>query len=158
MQDINSVPLITRREIEARIAVPLIRAFMQKFGRKPALEVAGEVIRALSIEAGEMLRSIAEGDGLEDFQKALAVAGQGGALKYEIVEAAPDKIAVNFTRCKFAEMYRSLGMEEFGYILSCGRDASIAEGFNPNIRFSRTQTIMEGADHCDFRYEIKDET
>jgi hypothetical protein len=26
------------------------------------------------------------------------------------------------------------------------------EGFNPEIELRRTQTIMEGAEHCDFRY------
>lgn len=28
------------------------------------------------------------------------------------------------------------------------------DGFNPDIAFSRTQTIMEGATHCDFRYRM----
>lgn len=28
------------------------------------------------------------------------------------------------------------------------------EGFNPAIGFARTQTILGGASHCDFRYRI----
>ncbi|WP_426411377.1 L-2-amino-thiazoline-4-carboxylic acid hydrolase [Bradyrhizobium ganzhouense] len=31
-------------------------------------------------------------------------------------------------------------------------DFATAEGFGPDIRFTRTQTIMQGADHCNFRY------
>jgi len=28
----------------------------------------------------------------------------------------------------------------------------MAEGFGPEIKLTRTQTIMQGASHCDFRY------
>jgi len=28
----------------------------------------------------------------------------------------------------------------------------MAEGFGPDIGLTRTQTIMQGASHCDFRY------
>jgi hypothetical protein len=31
----------------------------------------------------------------------------------------------------------------------------MVEGFNPKIKLERTQTIMEGADHCDFRYTLE---
>ena len=27
-------------------------------------------------------------------------------------------------------------------------------GFNPEIKFERTQTIMQGAAHCDFRLSL----
>ena len=47
---------------------------------------------------------------------------------------------------------RRLGLEDLGPILSCGRDGAMIEGFNPAIAFTRTQTIMQGAPHCDFRY------
>jgi hypothetical protein len=30
---------------------------------------------------------------------------------------------------------------------------AVAEGFDPDIKFTRTQTIMQGASHCDFRYK-----
>jgi hypothetical protein len=49
-------------------------------------------------------------------------------------------------------MYRSLGIAEVGALLSCNRDFSLVEGFNPDIALTRTQTIMQGASHCDFRF------
>ena len=49
-------------------------------------------------------------------------------------------------------MYTRLGLAELGGLLSCARDAAMIDGFNPEIAFTRTQTIMEGATHCDFRY------
>jgi hypothetical protein len=42
-----------------------------------------------------------------------------------------------------------------GALLSCNRDFSLVEGFNPAVKLTRTQTVMEGASHCDFRFELR---
>jgi len=52
-------------------------------------------------------------------------------------------------------MYHRLGLADLGPVLSCSRDGRMIEGFNPGIAFTRTQTIMEGATHCDFRYRVQ---
>jgi hypothetical protein len=52
-------------------------------------------------------------------------------------------------------MYHRLGLADLGPLLSCGRDGAMIEGFNPDIAFTRTQTIMQGAPFCNFRYELK---
>ena len=41
---------------------------------------------------------------------------------------------------------------DLGAVLSCNRDYSLIEGFNPEIELVRTQTIMQGAPCCTFRY------
>ena len=64
-------------------------------------------------------------------------------------------MSFNVTRCRYAEMYRELGMADLGGIFSCGRDGALSTGFNSRIKLARTQTIMEGASHCDFRYTIE---
>jgi hypothetical protein len=51
-------------------------------------------------------------------------------------------------------MYKELEIQDYGTLLSCERDAAQIAGFNPKIRFTRTQTIMSGAPYCDFRYEL----
>jgi hypothetical protein len=68
------------------------------------------------------------------------------------------EFSFNVTRCRYAEMYRALGLEDLGATLSCNRDAALIEGFNPNIELSRTQTIMQGAAFCNFRYRLKRDT
>jgi hypothetical protein len=155
--DINSVPIIVRREIEALIAAPLIKSFIEKFGREPALEAAEEVIKSLAHGAGKFLQGVAGGKGMEHLQKVLPLFSQGGALEFEVIRATAAEVAVNVTRCKYAEMYREHGLEEFGALLSCGRDFALMEAFNPKIRFTRTQTIMEGAAFCDFRFSVEEE-
>jgi len=155
MQDINSVPIIIRREIEALIAAPLIKTFIDRFGREPALEATQKVIKSLAGQAGKLLQMVAGGNGMEHLQKILPLFGQGGALEFDVLEATPAKASINVTRCKYAEMYREHGLEEFGVLLSCSRDFALMEGFNPEIRFTRTQTIMEGAPFCDFRFSLE---
>ena len=156
-EDIGSVSMLARREIEALIAAPLIGAFMEEFGRERTLEVARKVIKSLAIESGKMMSTFAGGSSLEHLAKVTPMFSMGGALEIETVAVTPEKIAINVTRCRYAEMYKEHGMEEFGYLLSCGRDFALMEGFNPRIKFIRTQTIMEGADFCDFRFTIKEE-
>jgi L-2-amino-thiazoline-4-carboxylic acid hydrolase-like protein len=44
-------------------------------------------------------------------------------------------------------------------LLTCSADFSHAEGFGADVQLTRTQTIMQGASHCDFRYALeKNET
>ena len=48
-----------------------------------------------------------------------------------------------------------MGLCEIGHILSGTRDGDFCIGFQPDIELERSQTIMQGADHCDFRYRMK---
>jgi hypothetical protein len=62
------------------------------------------------------------------------------------------KIERNVTRCRYTELYEKMGLLQLGVIFSCGRDFALIKGFNEKIILKRTQTIMEGAPYCDFRY------
>ena len=67
---------------------------------------------------------------------------------------SPNKLDFNVKRCRYAEMYREMGIGEIGDLLSCQRDGDFCIGYNAEIEFRRTQTIMGGASHCDFRYSL----
>jgi len=77
------------------------------------------------------------------------------ALQIDFLEQSDDQLDFNVTRCRYAEMYREMGLADIGDILSCGRDGSFCDGYNPDIELKRTQTIMQGASHCDFRYKAR---
>ncbi len=79
---------------------------------------------------------------------------RGGALEIDIREQTPERLSFNVTRCRYAEMYRALGLADLGSSLSCQRDYALVQGFNPAIGLTRTQTIMEGAPYCDFRFRV----
>jgi hypothetical protein len=74
------------------------------------------------------------------------------ALDYKIVELSQYAFGIDVTGCRYADFYKELGEPELGFLLVCTADFSVAEGFGPDIKLTRTQTIMQGASHCDFRY------
>jgi hypothetical protein len=84
---------------------------------------------------------------------------EGEALDYAVVKAAPDSFDVNVTRCRYAEFYKKIGAPELGFLLVCSADFDMAQGFGgagaPGVELTRTQTVMQGASHCDFRYTLK---
>jgi hypothetical protein len=147
-----SMTLLEQREVEARVIGPLVRGFAAEIGLEKALEVVRKVITGLAREGGADLARRLGGASLEAFAGALDLWSAGGALEIEVLERTPERLSFNVTRCKYAEMYRALGLADLGGSLSCVRDHALIEGFNPDVTLTRTQTIMEGASHCDFRF------
>jgi hypothetical protein len=76
----------------------------------------------------------------------------GGALDVQYVSESDDHLDFNVTRCKYAEFYKELGLSDLGYRLHCNRDHAMIVGFNDELSLSRSQTIMEGAACCDFKF------
>ncbi len=148
------LPLLQQREIEARIVGPLIRAFAEEVGRERALEIVAGVIRDLARESGAELARLLGERTLEAFAQSLDRWRENGALEIDLLEQSPRRLSFNVTRCRYAEMYRTLGLAELGASLSCQRDFALAQGFNPAIELTRTQTIMGGAPFCDFRFHL----
>ena len=160
----EQVGVLRRREIEARILKPFVAALGERFGDAEVKEVLTGVVRAAARESGAAMgaqteqdptvRDLTESD-LTAFAKAWEPWFRGGALEIDELERTPDTWSFNVTRCRYAELYRLLGMTELGATLSCNRDAALIEGFDPKVTFERTQTLMAGASHCDFRYSKK---
>ncbi|OHD27364.1 MAG: hypothetical protein A2086_17365 [Spirochaetes bacterium GWD1_27_9] len=67
-------------------------------------------------------------------------------------ERIGNTVKMNVTYCPIAEMARKLGQEKWGFKCYCCDDYSIVKGFNPNITFNRTKTLMEGHDCCNHTY------
>ena len=78
----------------------------------------------------------------------------GGALETQVVEENGTDYVYKVTRCRYAEMYREMGLAEIGFLLSCNHYGTFVDGYDPRIRLQRTQTIMQGAGHCDFHYRM----
>jgi hypothetical protein len=149
---LNAVGVLTRREIEARILAPVIDALGQEFGRDRVVDIVREVVVGLAREQGRAMAAARGDSSLTSFAATLEPWTRGQALTMDVQEATDEHLAFDVTRCRYAEMYRALGIPELGAVLSCNRDAALIEGFNPEVGFTRTQTIMGGASHCDFRY------
>ena len=74
----------------------------------------------------------------------------GDALEYDIIASTDDSFDMNVTSCRYAEMMDKLGARDIGHLLVCGGDFAAAKRIG--MELTRTQTRMQGASHCDFRY------
>lgn len=154
---LNSIGVLTRREIEARVLEPILEAMVEEFGDRARVEgVAAKTIKQIARDQGDQLARSLGGRSLPHFRESMKYWIQDNALEIDVLELNEERFDFNVTRCRYAEMYRDLGMQEKGALLSCNRDFALIEGFDPDTELTRTQTIMQGASHCDFRYRKKD--
>ena len=149
----TDLPILEQRRIEANIIKPIYDEMVEQLGAEKARAILSAAITRDSIAQGQ---AYAEGENgettLEGFHNLLPQWKANGALEVEMLAENAGQVHYNVTRCVYAEMYNEMGMAEIGHILSCGRDGTFCTGYNPNIKLDRTQTIMQGASHCDFRY------
>jgi hypothetical protein len=154
--DLSQIGILARREIEARILAPVVKELFRELGRERTLAIVEPIIISLAREAGSQLGKIVGGNSLDHFMKGFPMWTREDPLMVQVLEQNAKKVSFNVTRCRYAEMYRELGIGDLGVLLSCNRDGALIQGFNPKIKFTRTQTIMEGAPLCDFRFEMKE--
>ncbi len=150
------IGVLTRREVEARILAPVINALGDHFGRDEVIEVVKETIIKVAQEQGADLAQAMGGSDSGAFMDSLQFWTQDDALQIEVLENSNQFLHFNVNRCRYSEMYRALGIPELGAVFSCNRDYALIDGFNPDAKLKRTQTLMEGATHCDFRYTFPD--
>jgi len=150
----NTVGLLNRREIEARVLAPLLSALGEEYDRERVWEITRKAIQEIAREQGAQLANGVKANDLEHFAATQETWKKDNAIQTEVLELTHKKFSFNVFRCRYAEMYQHLGVPELGKMLSCYRDFAFIEGFNPNIHLTRTQTIMEGSDICDFCFEM----
>ena len=152
----TDLPIIELRRIEANVIKPLYEEMVAEVGTAAAQKIIGNAIRKAAIAQA---RTFAERDGpdrdMRSFQDLYGLWTKGGALETEVLEATDETYHFNVTRCRYAEMYKEMGLGEIGHLLSCNRDGSFCEGYSDKITMQRGQTIMSGASHCDFRYRYE---
>lgn len=150
------IPLIEHVKIQAQVLVPLVKAFQAELGEERANGIIRKALGDLYRKYGERWWRAQGARNLgENVASAFEMFAAGDALKYEVVKKMPDAIEINVTECRYAAFYKGIGAPELGFLLTCSADFSYAEGFGADVQLSRTQTIMQGASHCDFRYALK---
>ena len=150
------IPVIEQVKIQAQVLVPLVKLLRAELGE----ERANTIVRAA---LADLYRKLGEkwwrGQGAPDLGEAMASAfdtfAAADALNYEVLRRTPASFDINVTRCRYAEFYKKIGAPELGFLLVCSADFAMVEGFGPDAQLTRTQTIMQGASHCDFRYALK---
>jgi hypothetical protein len=149
----TDLPILTRRRIEAAFAKGVYEEMQAELGEATARRILGNAVTRLARAGAAALAEAAGGaPGLDGFRAILPAWTAEDALAIEVVQSTPTAFDFNVHRCRYAEMYRAMGMADLGGLLSCNRDGAFCEGFDAKLTLTRTQTLMQGASHCDFRY------
>ena len=148
MAEEPKLTLLERTKLQAEVLVPLVRAMEDEIGREQAHRL---VRRALGGRVRESIRAATPpGRSRDTVEWALRISKAGDAQDHDRLDGAADEINVDVTRCEYAEFFDQLGEPELGFLLVCSLDYDIADG--AGVTLERSQTIMQGSDHCDFRF------
>lgn len=149
----EGLSMLEKRKIEAEILKEVYETLKASHGEAVARTTVEESVRRSAIEQARQFAAAAPGGtSLKAFQDVMPLWTKGGALEIEVKEQSADTFAFNVVRCRYAESYKAMGLGEIGHLLSCNRDGAFCEGYDPKLKLERTQTIMQGASHCNFRY------
>ncbi len=144
------------REIQSPLVASILAGFISEFGFDKAMEVASAAIQRDAINVGKTMAGKFGGTTIKELHRVISeVWAEENAIVFSILEETDRRLSFNVTRCLYAELYDRLGLKEFGFCLSCNRDEPLIKGFNPRMKLTRTQTIMQGADVCDFRIYLE---
>jgi hypothetical protein len=122
------IPLLEKTKIQAQVLVPLVKALRAELGEARADAIVRKAL-------GEQFRRYGEKFWQRQGERNLG-----------------DKLANAFDGFAAGD---ALDEPELGFLLVCGSDFPMTEGFGAPVELKRTQTIMQGASHCDFRYALK---
>lgn len=127
----------------------LLEKYQREFGKRAdqrVLEIIAENTKALWADIAKER----DDNGIQGILDTLwkSFGEVGGEFTIERTE---NSVQIHCTRCPMAETYREIGKPEFGLIFHCSTDPHIVAGFNPDMEFKRTKTLMTD-DFCDHYY------
>ena len=147
------VPTIEQAKIQARVLVPLVKALQAELGEERANALVRKALGDTYRSLGEKWWRARKSEGIgEAMAAAFAGYANAGALDYQVRDKTEATFDVDITGCRYAQFYKEMGAPELGFLLVCSMDFPFAEGIGPDVKLTRTQTIMQGATHCNFRY------
>jgi hypothetical protein len=148
--------MLDKRRIEAEILKEVYETLKESHGEEVARKTIAESVRRSAIEQARQFASAAPGGpSLRAFKDVMPLWTKGGALEIEVQEQSDTTFTFNVVRCRYAETYKAMGLAEIGGLLSCNRDGAFCECYDPKLKLERSQTIMQGASHCDFKSTYK---
>jgi hypothetical protein len=150
----TELPVLLKRRLQAEVIGPIHAEMVAALGKAQADAILDAAIRKAAIAEGQSFAAKAPNGktSMADFIKLYELWTAGGALEIEVLEATDQSFSFDVTRCRYAETYRGMGLAEVGHLMSCNRDGTFCEGYDPNIKLEREHTIMAGAPRCTFRY------
>jgi len=152
-----NVSLLDQVKMQAQVLVPVLKALRAELGEERANRIVIGALRARSRDVYLRIGAAMPGTPREKWaaMTADAVPRIGTDIEMQVLKVESAAMEFNVTGCRYAEFFRQLGEPELGAVLLCEGDDHVVEVGAPEVELTRTQTIMKGGSHCDFRYKMK---
>ena len=149
----SEIPTLTKRKLQAQVIGPIFAEMVEQIGEERAVLILDAAIRKAAVAEGQYFAQKVGGQtSMADFIQLYENWTSDGALEMKVLEATDTVFNFDITRCQYAESYKEMGLGKIGHLMSCNRDGTFCQGYDPNISLERQQTIMAGASCCTFRY------
>ena len=153
----TELPTIVKRRLQAQVIGPIHAEMVAELGREKADAILDAAIKKAAIAEGRAFAAKAPSGvtSMADFINLYDLWTADGALEIEVLKADAETFDFDVTRCRYAETYKEMGLGHIGHLMSCNRDGTFCQGYDPKIALDRQHTIMAGAPRCTFRYSYK---
>lgn len=150
------ISLMDELKIVLVYLLPILRTLRRELGEERANQIVQNSLREGVRNHFQQLATRFPGSPLDKWRalNALSAPRIGNDVEFQNIKNDPDEMVFNVTGCAFADLLQQIGEPELGKAILCDADHSIAEVGSPLVELYRTQTIMEGAEYCDFHYKI----
>ena len=131
----------------ARSLVAVVRAVEERYGEEGKTAVKKAWLDQVFYRPWKKLGESIEANDVQSLAKLLE---EQCIITHEwkrIIDE-PDKVGYRFTKCEWAKTFKELGATDIGKWF-CDSDPVFVEAFNPDMRFKRTKTLMDGCEYCD---------
>ena len=153
MPEPAEISLLDRVKIQADVLVPLVRALEAELGRAAAHRIVGDALSEHFRVQARAHWDAVDHDLPVFMREWSARSDTEKALTTTFLRVDDEHIDFDVTDCQYARFWHELGAPDIGFLLQCSADFAVDGAVDP-LHLTRTQTRMQGASHCDFRFTI----
>ena len=115
----EQISVLERRRIQAEVIEPIYREMAGRFGHEQAASILEQAIRKSTIAEACRFKDASNPNQsvMERFIGLYELWKMDGALDMEVLQESETRFDFNVKRCRYAEMYREMGLAEIGHLL-----------------------------------------
>jgi len=149
--------LLDKTRTQAQVLVPVLRTLRTELGKERADAIARQALRDWSKALFAAVGKSVDGSPRRKWAAMQDALGDATLreVTFDMLRHDKEALEFNVTTCGFAEFFRALGEPELGALLVCQTDVDIAAAGQGEVHFDRSQTLMQGAPCCTFRYRFE---
>lgn len=149
------LPYLERVKIQSEILLPFYKRVRDEIGAERAAALLRGAVREFGLAIGSALSQAIPGESVAQVKAMMPLFTAGNALDIEPVADTESEFSINVRGCRYADYFKGLEEPEFGAMITCEADVPMMETFTTTVQMDRSQTILKGGSHCDFRWRVK---